>query len=471
MFAQLTLMSLGVIILAIYLFVIEPIRQAEANFEPEPLAQANYTRGTAYQIRSAISLEEGTELTKKSRALLEELKRSNPQLRYHFWTPEKEVVFGEPSSVLPQFLEQQQALGIDIATDCVISTKYLPAAPGLLSGVLEAQICTDSHFVIEVSGLSESQALQSGPPPAEASTLDVLTLAVANQEEWLLAPAGVFLIAVLVLILHFISVRKLARAAEEIDLETGYVELPLDTLPIEAQPLGQAVNKLIARTDKVRKRERFFLSAAAHEMRSPLTGLRTRLEFIADEKLKEDLIRDVNRIIKLVNQLLQLSKLGNAANVIEYFDLKECCQLAAERVPSLKEMVDVEVVFSSDVDAYPIWGDRNLINAALTNLVENALDFSRAGARVSILLDASGTVTVEDEGPGINREVLSEVFTPFSKYPPNRNGHGLGLAIVKAIVELHGGTVFAENANSAGARIGFTLPHAEQSPTSLPETE
>ncbi len=102
------------------------------------------------------------------------------------------------------------------------------------------------------------------------------------------------------------------------------------------------------------------------------------------------------------------------------------------------------------------------MEVAIANLIDNAVSFSSPGASVELSVNADYSISVRDYGPGIPSDKLANLFKPFAKFPPNRNGHGLGLAIVKAITLLHNGSVSAENADDGGARFTIRFNRSKQ---------
>jgi signal transduction histidine kinase len=134
-------------------------------------------------------------------------------------------------------------------------------------------------------------------------------------------------------------------------------------------------------------------------------------------------------------------------------------KVIAERAPDAIRR-NVDLVLESEVKDYTIKGDQSLLEIALVNLIDNAVSFSKPGDIVRITLSQAGVVEVIDSGPGINENIINNLFEPFAKNPPNRDGHGLGLAIVKAVIDLHQGEIIAKNRPSKGAVFKLVLTTA-----------
>jgi len=201
----------------------------------------------------------------------------------------------------------------------------------------------------------------------------------------------------------------------------------------------------------VQRRATFFLSAAAHEMRTPLTVLRTRLELMEDGDQKDKLVGDVRRLTSLVNQLLTLMSISNRRDVTGFTDLVVAARKVASDLAPIAEAAGVSISFESEVSELEVIGEKALIRSAIGNLVENCISFSPAGGKVVLAVGADGIVTVRDHGPGLGDADPDSLFEPFSRQISNRRGYGLGLAIVNAIVRLHGGRATAANAPGGGA--------------------
>ena len=267
----------------------------------------------------------------------------------------------------------------------------------------------------------------------------------------LIVGAGVALVGILVLLLALRPLRALARTASSFTAARGRHVLSEQGLPSEVVPLIHAVNEMVGRLDNAREQQELFLAAAAHELRTPMTVLRTRLEELAEGDVKEALRKDLRRMSTLVDQLLRLMCIGNQNELSDDVDLVVAArEVVVEHAPlAVREGVDVEL--AAEVDALVLRGDQGLVKVALGNLLDNALSFSKAGDRLEVRVQSDASVAVRDRGPGIPNDDVERIFEPFAKSPPNRKGHGLGLAIVKAIMGLHGGTVSARNADDGGA--------------------
>ncbi len=274
-------------------------------------------------------------------------------------------------------------------------------------------------------------------------------------ETFLQTVGGLVLLFGSVLIVNMIMIRRVARLARSFDPEKITTMLPERGLPVEVVPLVRAVNHMIARVRETHTRQAFFLSAAAHEMRTPLTVLRTRLELLDDGPAKEMLVKDVRRMTGLINQLLMLMAVEESERSTDAIDLVACVRRAIAAREPLTTDRGVKPRFESEIAEYPMQGDAALLEVAIANLVENAMIFSPDGGEVLVKLSADGSVTVRDHGPGVAEAHVASLFQPFVRFSSHRGGHGLGLAITKAIATRHQGRISVANAPSGGAV--FTL--------------
>jgi two-component system, OmpR family, sensor kinase len=232
--------------------------------------------------------------------------------------------------------------------------------------------------------------------------------------------------------------------------------LPATPLPDELQPLGAALNDLLARLRGALERERAFMADAAHELRTPLTALHLQMGMLARASSEaeraaamETLTGGVQRAIRLVEQLLSLARQEPRAQgerVPVRLD-----ELAREVVGELVPLADsgrIDLGVSA-TQPVSVRGDPDDLRTLLRNLVDNAVRYSGAGGRVDVSVEevASGDgrvarLTVSDNGPGIPPEERERVFDRFYRRagttPP---GSGLGLSIVKSIAEAHGATL------------------------------
>ncbi len=240
--------------------------------------------------------------------------------------------------------------------------------------------------------------------------------------------------------------RRLAGAAGEIE-RTGdpAQRLPETGVADEIGQLTGVLNRMLASLEDSRATERRFLADASHELRTPVTSLLGNVEFAArhgsDPEVLADLQRDAARLARLVDDLLVLERSGAAGQEAGAVDLRSVVAAVADGRVQDGERVRVGVVEPAEV-----WGEREALERALENLVENGLVHGPPEGRVTVELarrDELALLTVSDEGAGPDPVSRERLFERFWRGPDSsqRPGSGLGLSIVSAIVERHGGRI------------------------------
>jgi len=272
----------------------------------------------------------------------------------------------------------------------------------------------------------------------------------------LLLPAAFMLpiIAVLIWVSVTSGLRPLRRAADalaERDAE-NLTRLEVAGSPPEIQPLLGALNRLFDKVAAAREHERSFVAYAAHEMRTPLAGLKTQVQIAL--KTGNDQVRDgalsqavkaVDRTSRLVTQLLAMSRLDahSSRHVDHWIDLQTALVELTGHMS--RDLNPSRVSFDASLRHVSLAFDRELFDLAARNLIENALQLSpRDGTvRLSIVQDkGEARVCVEDDGPGIppeERELVLQRF--FRGRHKSAIGSGLGLSIVTAALERAGATL------------------------------
>lgn len=248
------------------------------------------------------------------------------------------------------------------------------------------------------------------------------------------------------------GVNRIAREAEQIDIERRGWRLTEDSVASEILPLVRAVNEVLRRLDEEYERQRRFIASAAHELRTPIAVLRIKIES-SDDSATRRLTIDVDRLANLAEQLLDLQRLDAVRND-ENIDLSALVRyVAADLAPLLiASKRTIEVVVD---DVMPIRGDVGAIKRVVTNLVQNAIE--HGGRHVSIRVTGP-TFEVEDDGPGIPPEERERVFEPFHRLRPRSTGTGLGLNLVRQVVERHGGHVSILGAPDGGTIVRVEFP-------------
>ena len=256
---------------------------------------------------------------------------------------------------------------------------------------------------------------------------------------------------------HFVVRRTLAglnaaaARAGQIDADQRGVRLPLSDVPGEVATLVAAFNDALQRLDDGHARHERFLADAAHELRTPLAILNTRLDNLPDSAEKTRLLADAARLSVLAGQLLDLQRMKGREERRQRVDLVDMAREVVAEMAPLALASGYDISFEPQAGRVEIDGDRDALSRALTNLVRNAIDHAGGQGSVVVRVDASGDVDVIDDGPGIPPAQRAHVFKPFYRVHASGPGAGLGLSLVQEIVRLHGGEVSVHDGPEGGA--------------------
>jgi signal transduction histidine kinase len=284
-----------------------------------------------------------------------------------------------------------------------------------------------------------------------------------QQIVWTIVPVLLLLLAADIIIFR-LAVRPLHRASErarQISPVRLDVRLPTDDMPPEILPLAKAVNQALDRLEQGFRAQREFAADAAHELRTPLAILRTRIEMLPDGAVARELGRDVENMSRVVSQLLDAAELETIlVDPQERADLLEVCVEIVESIAPLALKRNKMVELAGADAPVLIRGNSEMIRRAIRNLVENALNHTPERTAVQIIVQSDGTVSVLDSGVGVSRAERDLIFQRFWRRDRrDLAGAGLGLSIVKRIVEAHGATIGVEDGPEGGAvfSISFQL--------------
>ncbi|WP_246020831.1 ATP-binding protein [Paracoccus subflavus] len=243
--------------------------------------------------------------------------------------------------------------------------------------------------------------------------------------------------------------------------------LPETPDPREIRPVRRALNNLFRRLDDVRRTERDFTAFAAHELKTPLAGLRTHAQIarMATDPAVRDralaaIATSVDRTDRMVRQLLDLTAIDQGAAPVERLDVAALLADIIQQAEDQAHARRVRLVTQAD-DLPPLSAPRILILSALRNLVENAIQHSPPGGTVSLTALCNGPgirFVVRDEGPGIRPQDRDRATDRFWRGPGREvHGSGLGLAIVAAAVQRMGGRLDLGQ-GQGGQEVALTLP-------------
>jgi signal transduction histidine kinase len=258
--------------------------------------------------------------------------------------------------------------------------------------------------------------------------------------------------------------RQASEIAEQISPTRTDIRLPVEQIPREVRPLVSAVNQALDRLEQGFRIQREFTADAAHELRTPLSILRTRIDTLEDQRGTAELHQDIEGMSRIVGQLLDIAELeAFVVGPDEKADLRSVCSEVAEFVAplALTQGKNVALLGASK----PVWikGNAEMLKRAVRNLAENAINHTPQGTTVEFVIEENGTVSMRDQGPGISNEEKDLIFRRFWRRDRSRTGGtGLGLSIVQRIAELHVATIKVENQVLGGAQFSLCFVKADQ---------
>ncbi len=263
------------------------------------------------------------------------------------------------------------------------------------------------------------------------------------------------------------SMERAAAAMANGDIAQRVEATSLD----EVGRLAAAFNHMAGELAEVDRQRRELVANVSHELRTPISALRATLENVADGVVDADaelvgtMLAQIERLQRLVTQLLDLSRLESGGSPMHRLRFS-----AAELLDAVADESDLyspEVTFVVDVEPSDLAldGDPERLHQVFANLSDNAARFTAAGGEVTLSARRSGAVVrfeVLDQGPGIPPEAIERVFERFYRTDEARStdegGSGLGLAIARWVVDLHGGHIHAEHRDPHGCRMVVELP-------------
>lgn len=232
----------------------------------------------------------------------------------------------------------------------------------------------------------------------------------------------------------------------------------------------------ITEQEKIDAERREFVANVSHELRTPLTTMRSYLEALADGAWQDTEIApnflevtrtETERMIRLVNDLLQLSKMDSTdyklniewVNFVDFYDrIIDRFEMSKEQNVTFKRKLPKQAIF--------VEIDEDKMTQVLYNIISNALKYSPEGGQVTFSIkekEDKMIVSVSDQGVGIPKENIGKIFNRFYRVDKARTrklgGTGLGLAIAKEMVNAHGGAIWATSEEGKGTKISFSLPY------------
>lgn len=312
-----------------------------------------------------------------------------------------------------------------------------------------------------------------------AETLNKRELMAQEVMTYMLAPQAVFVTGLALFLWYGVGrgIAPLQRVSAAIACRNHADMGPIDEqgLPAEVFEQVHVINQLMERLGHTLDAQKRFMADATHQLRTPITVLRTQVELVlrtAEGPERERLLRDMDaacaRLARLANQLLSLSRAEAGASLarapVVVSTMVE--DVVAALIPAaLARGIEVSVDIEPGLPA--LQGDGVLLPEMLANIVDNAIRYTRSPGEVVIHAQAHDDhllLSVSDSGPGISIVERAQVFERFRRGTAARaEGSGLGLAIAREIVQAHGGRIdLASGADDNGLQVTLTIPLSPQ---------
>jgi two-component system, NtrC family, sensor histidine kinase GlrK len=284
---------------------------------------------------------------------------------------------------------------------------------------------------------------------------------------------------VLALLTTAVIALRITRSLRRLSVATASVAAGSFREPIpaggrdEVGVLARSFNAMVDRLQKHDELKEEFFATLSHELRSPITSVREAAHLLADGvpgpltakqgRLVDIIRRSTERLLRLVNQILDVSRLRAGLLPLEFVPL-DLDWLVARAVDELRPQADearVTLVRERVGTRFTVLGDEDRLVQVVVNLLANAVRFTPVGGRVTVRLVDAGSeceLQVEDTGVGIPAAEMPHIFESYRQAHPGKGGTGLGLAIVRGLVHAHGGRVTAESQEGKGSRFSVLLP-------------
>jgi len=279
-------------------------------------------------------------------------------------------------------------------------------------------------------------------------------------------PLGFLFSMLLVLIVTVLVVRRVGKpirifteAAERLGRDVNAPPLDENKGPGEVRRGARAFNEMQRRLRAFIEDRTRMLAAVSHDLRTPITRMKLRAEFVEDDEQREKMLKDLDEMEAMIAATLAFAKEDVASEESRSVDL---AALVVALVEDMAEAGD-DIAYSGP-DSMPFEGRPVALKRALSNLMINAVKYGKR-ARVSFdETEGWAVITVDDDGPGISEDQQDKVFDPFYRVETSRNretgGTGLGLSVVRSVVTAHGGEVLLKNRAEGGLRAVIRMPIA-----------
>lgn len=252
--------------------------------------------------------------------------------------------------------------------------------------------------------------------------------------------------------------RNFKKAAERLAEDVNAPPLPVDG-PAIVRDVAYAMNKLQQRIQELLRQRTHMLAALSHDLRTPITRMKLRAQFIEDKELYEKNIADLDQMEEMIADTLAFAKNDSQMEKESKLDL------AALIHSIVNDFIDMG--YSIEIIAMPqarivVKGRATNLRRALNNIIDNAIKYGKKAWIELFEENTMAIIRISDKGPGIPEEQLKKVFEPFYRGDHSRSretgGTGLGLAVARDVIRSHHGQVHLRNLDSGGLEVSVMLP-------------
>ncbi|CEG59881.1 sensor histidine kinase [Legionella micdadei] len=265
-------------------------------------------------------------------------------------------------------------------------------------------------------------------------------------------------------LINYWAVKNLNQPIQTLIQSLKYNESQENWLPIpvtgnsDQRMLFTQINALQMKMSKLLQNRTQVVTAISHDLRTPLTRLKLRMEYLSENEHFEKMMRDINDMEMMIRETLDYFKEAHDEEKKQRFDLVAMLQSLCEDTADLK----FDVLFESNANKLIFFGSLNLLKRAFSNLINNAVYY---GKHAQVTLDKKANhveISIEDKGTGLKDNEIERVFLPFYRGETSRSretgGAGLGLTIAKEIIQLHQGKITLSNRVEGGLKVLVILP-------------
>ena len=269
------------------------------------------------------------------------------------------------------------------------------------------------------------------------------------------------------LLLNYWAVKTLNQPIQTLIQSLSYNKHQETWLPIpitgnpDQKAIFKKINELQEKVNKLLANRTYVVTAISHDLRTPLTRLKLRAEYLIDNPHYSKIMADINEMEFMISETLDYFRDINKEEKPQRFDLVALLSSLNDDAQELNYPVN----FSSDCSKLIYYGSVNLLKRAFSNLINNAIHY---GVQATIHLQHQAQqieITITDQGPGLSTTDLERVFLPFYRGENSRSrstgGTGLGLTIAQEIIQMHQGTIELSNLLEGGLKVTVTLPKVQ----------